>query len=410
MNTELEMIPLVDLKAQYAELKPEIDAAIAEVVESCQFILGPKVEAFEADFAAYCQSRFAFGVNSGTSALHLALLAAGVGAGDEVITVGYTFVATVAGILYTGARPVFVDIDLLTCNIDPGKIEAAITPRTKAIIPVHLYGTCADMDPILDIAHRHNLIVIEDAAQAQGAEYKGRRAGSMGHLACFSFYPGKNLGAYGEAGAVVTSDEKYLDIIKQLRDQGQSAKYLHERVGFNYRMEAIQGAVLGVKLKHLDDWNAARRRHAAVYRRELLSEPGAVATGSLIDRSGADRSAAARRQADGSPADLSVRLLDVPADCTPVYHIFPLFTERRDELRDHLQANGISSGIHYPIPVHCQRGFSNLGYGPGDLPQTERVCREVLSLPMYPELAPETVMQIAETVREFCSQSVAAHP
>jgi dTDP-4-amino-4,6-dideoxygalactose transaminase len=234
-HAETNMIPLVDLKAQYRSIKSEIDGAIAEVVESCQFILGPKVETFEADFAAYCQSRFAFGINSGTSALHLALLAAGVGPGDEVITVSYTFVATVAGILYTGATPVFVDIDPLTCNIDPAKIEVAITPRTKVIVPVHLYGTCADMDPILDIARRHNLIVIEDAAQAHGAEYKGRRAGSMGDLACFSFYPGKNLGAYGEAGAVVTSDEKYVELIKQLRDQGQSAKYLHERVGYNYR-------------------------------------------------------------------------------------------------------------------------------------------------------------------------------
>ena len=372
------MIPLVDLKAQYATIKPEIDAAIAEVVESCQFILGPKVEAFEADFAAYCQARFAFGVNSGTSALHLAMLAAGVGPGDEVITVGYTFVATVAGILYTGAKPVLVDIDPLTCNIDPAKIEAAITPRTKVIMPVHLYGTCADMDPILDIARRHNLIVIEDAAQAQGAEYKGRRAGSMGDLACFSFYPGKNLGAYGEAGAVVTNNEKYVEIIKELRDQGQSAKYLHERVGYNYRMEAIQGAVLGVKLKHLDDWNAARRRHAEVYLREL--------------------------------ADVDVRMLHLSPDYTSVYHIFPLFTEQRDELREYLQANGISSGIHYPIPVHFQRGFSNLGYREGDLPETERVCREVLSLPMYPELATETVTQIAGAVRQFCSRSVAVHP
>jgi dTDP-4-amino-4,6-dideoxygalactose transaminase len=372
------MIPLVDLKAQYESIKGEIDTAIAEVLDTTQFILGPKVEAFEADFADYCQSRFAFGVNSGTSALHLALLAAGVGAGDEVITVSYTFVATVAGILYTGARPVFVDIDPLTCNIDPAKIEAEITPRTKVIMPVHLYGTCAEMDPILDIARRHNLLVIEDAAQAVGAEYNGRRAGSMGDLACFSFYPGKNLGAYGEAGAVVTSNEKYVEIIKQLRDQGQSAKYLHERVGYNFRMEAIQGAVLGVKLKHLDDWTSARRRHAKGYS-EALSDSG-------------------------------VRLLEEPAACKSVYHIFPLFTPQRDELRAHLDANGISSGIHYPIPVHQQRGFSNLGFNEGDLPQTEGVCREVMSLPMYPELTDETVQRIADSVRQFCRQAVAVHP
>ena len=372
------MIPLVDLKAQYASIKGEIDGAISEVVESSQLILGPRVKAFEADFAVYCQSRFVFGVNSGTSALHLALLVAGVGPGDEVITVSYTFVATVAGILYTGATPVFVDIDPLTCNIDPAKIEAAITPRTKVIMPVHLYGTCAEMDPILDIARRHNLIVIEDAAQAVGAEYKGRRAGSMGDLACFSFYPGKNLGAYGEAGAVVTSDEKYVEIIEQLRDQGQSAKYLHERVGYNYRMEAIQGAVLGVKLKHLDDWTTARRHHAKAYSEAL--------------------------------ADSGLRMLQEPAACKSVYHIFPLFTEKRDELREHLQANGISSGIHYPIPVHMQRGFSNLGFKEGDLPQTEQVCHEVMSLPMYPELADETVKQIADSVRQFCRHAVAVHP
>src|SRR6266850_6579474 len=369
------MIPLVDLKSQYQSIKTEIDSAISEVVESCQFILGPKVEAFETDFAAYCQSRFAFGVSSGTSALHLALLAAGVGPGDEVITVSFTFVATVAGVLYTGATPVFVDIDPLTCNIDPAKIEAAITPRTKVIMPVHLYGSCADMDPISDIARKHNLILIEDAAQAHGAEYRGRRAGSMGDLACFSFYPGKNLGAYGEAGAVVTNNEEYVEIIKQLRDQGQSAKYVHERIGYNYRMEAIQGAVLDVKLKHLDDWNRARRKHVEVYRREL--------------------------------ADVGVRLLEEPADGKSVHHIFPLFTEQRDELRAHLQAAGVSTGVHYPIPVHLQRGFRGLGYNAGDLPHTERACREVLSLPLYPELADETVMQIADSVRQFCRQAVA---
>jgi dTDP-4-amino-4,6-dideoxygalactose transaminase len=372
------MIPLVDLKAQYASIKTEIDSAVSEVLESCQFILGPRVEDFETSFADYCQARFAFGVNSGTSAIHLALLAAGVGPGDEVITVSYTFVATVAAILYTGAKPVFVDIDPLTCNIDPAKIEAAITPRTKVIMPVHLYGTCADMDPILDVARRHNVLVVEDAAQAQGAEYKGRRAGSMGALACFSFYPGKNLGAYGEAGAVVTNDEKYVDVIKQLRDQGQSAKYLHDRVGYNYRMEAIQGAVLGVKLKHLDAWTDARRKLAEVYRQAL--------------------------------SDSRIRLLAEPADCKSVYHIFPLFSRERDELREHLHANGISTGVHYPIPVHLQRGFSNLGFGEGDLPLTEQVCREVLSLPMYAELEHAAASKIAESVRQFAQPAVAMHP
>ena len=241
------MIPLVDLKAQYDSIKSEVDGAIAEVLDSCQFILGPKVEAFETDFAAYCQTRFAFGVNSGTSALHLALLAAGVGPGDEVITVSYTFVATIAAILYTGAAPVFVDIDPLTCNIDPAKIEAAITPKTKVIMPVHLYGTCAAMDPILEIARRHKLLVIEDAAQAVGAEYNGRRAGSMGDLACFSFYPGKNLGAYGEAGAVVTNNEKYVEIIKtKLVDIKDDGSIWLDQNYFNY--------AVGLRMAKDDEW------------------------------------------------------------------------------------------------------------------------------------------------------------
>lgn len=376
--SKIEMIPLIDLKKQYESIKAEIDGAIKEVVESCHFILGEPVEAFEADFATYCQSRYALGVNSGTSALHLALLAAGVGPGDEVITVSYTFVATAAAICYAGAKPVFVDIDPRNCSIDPSKIEAAITPRTKVVMPVHLYGTCADMDTILDVARRHNLIVIEDAAQAHGAEYKGRRAGSMGDLACFSFYPGKNLGAFGEGGAVVTSNERYVEHLRQLRDQGQSEKYYHTVVGYNYRMEAIQGAVLGVKLKHLDDWNQARKKHAEVYRREL--------------------------------ADSGLRLLEELPDTKSVYHIFPLFTKQRDDLRAHLQKAGISTGLHYPIPVHLQPGYRHLGYNEGDLPETERACEEVLSLPMYPELSAESVLSIAESVRQFCRKSRAVHP
>jgi dTDP-4-amino-4,6-dideoxygalactose transaminase len=369
------MIPLVDLKAQYQSIKPEIDDAISEVLQSSQFVLGPNVEAFETEFARYCETRFCFGVNSGTSALHLALLAAGVGPGDEVVTVSYTFVATVAAILYTGAKPVLVDIDPLTCNIDVAKIEAAITSKTKVIMPVHLYGTCVDMDTILEIARRHKLVVIEDAAQAHGAEYKGRRAGSMGELSCFSFYPGKNLGAYGEAGAVLTNDEKYVDVLKQLRDQGQSAKYLHQLVGYNYRMEAIQGAILRVKLRHLDDWTEARRRHAKTYESEL--------------------------------AETGIRLLGEPANCKSVYHVFPLFTKQRDQLREHLHAAGISTGIHYPIPVHLQTGFSNLGYAEGDLPETERVCREVMSLPMYPELTREQVAHVTNSAKSFCGPAVA---
>jgi len=287
-------------------------------------------------------------------------------------------VATAAAICYVGAKPIFVDIDPRNCNIDPARIEAAITPKTKAIMPVHLYGNCADMDPILDVARRHSLIVIEDAAQAHGAEYKGRRAGSMGELACFSFYPGKNLGAYGEGGAVVTSDERYVEHLKQLRDQGQSEKYYHPVVGYNYRMEAIQGAVLGVKLKHLDDWNRARQRHAEVYRREL--------------------------------AESGLRLLEELPDARSVHHIFPLFTVQRDDLRAHLQNAGISTGLHYPIPVHLQPAYRHLGYEVGDFPETERACKEVLSLPMYPELADEAVLSIVESVQQFCRKSRAVHP
>jgi dTDP-4-amino-4,6-dideoxygalactose transaminase len=369
------MIPFVDLKAQYLNIKEEIDAAIAEVLESCQFILGEKVEAFESDFAGYCQTRYALGVNSGTSALHLALLAAGVKPGDEVITVSYTFVASVAAIRYTGARPVLVDIDPRSCTMDPARVEAAITPRTKAIMPVHLYGGCADMDPILEIARRHDLIVIEDAAQAHGAEYKGQRVGSIGHLACFSFYPGKNLGAYGEGGAVVTNHGEYAEVIRGLRDHGQSQKYHHDTVGYNYRMEGMQGAVLGVKLRHLDDWNIARREHAANYR--------------------------------GSLADTGLRLLEETPYTRPVYHIFPIFTPQRDNLVDNLQAHSISTGIHYPIPVHLQAGYHDLGYKVGDLPHTEQASNEVLSLPIYAELSSEAVIEVSDAIRQFCLQ--AAH-
>ena len=260
--------------------------------------------------------------------------------------------------------------------MDPARLEAAITPRTKVVMPVHLYGGCADMDPIREIARRHGLIVIEDAAQAHGAEYKGRRAGSMGDLACFSFYPGKNLGAYGEAGAIVTNNEQYVDVLKPLRDQGQSEKYFHTVVGYNYRMEALQAAVLGVKLKHLDEWNAARRKHAAVYRREL--------------------------------ANSGVRLLDERSDCKSIHHVFPLFSAQRDELSEYLLKEGISTGLHYPIPVHLQPGFINVGYKAVELPETERSCKEVLSLPMYAELEDEAVMRIAQTVNAFCRQPIEA--
>lgn len=370
------MIPFVDLKAQYLTIKEEIDAAIRDVVESCHFVLGEQVEAFESAFAEYCHSRYAVGVNSGTSALHLALLAAGVNAGDEVVTVSNTFVATAAAIRYTGAKPVLIEIDPRSCTMDPNRLEAAITSRTKAVMPVHLYGGCADMDPILEVARRHGLIVIEDAAQAHGAEYKGRRAGSLSDIACFSFYPGKNLGAYGEGGAVVTNNADYAAAIRRLRDHGQSAKYYHDEVGYNYRMEGIQGAVLRVKLHHLDDWTAARRKHAGEYR-ELLRDSG-------------------------------VRLLEPVLDVDPAWHIFPVFTPRRDEMVEHLKQQGIGTGIHYPIPVHLQRGYSDLGYKAGDFPLTEQACNEILSLPMYAELQHEHLTKVAQAIQEFCLEPAEA--
>lgn len=363
------MIPFVDLKAQYLTIKDEIDDAIRDVVESCHFVLGEHVAAFELDFAKFCGTKYALGVNSGTSALHLALLAVGITPGDEVITVSDTFVATAAAICYTGARPVFVEIDPRSCTMDPAKIDAAITSRTKVIMPVHLYGGCADMDPINEVARRHNLIVIEDAAQAHGADYKGRRAGSLGDIACFSFYPGKNLGAYGEGGAVVTDSAEYAERIRRLRDHGQSQKYYHDEVGYNYRMEGIQGAVLRVKLRHLDAWTTARRRHAAEYQAAL--------------------------------ARAAVRILEPLPDGHSAWHIFPVFTPRRNKLLEYLKRRNIGSGIHYPIPVHLQRGFAHLGYKEKDFPLTEQVCNEVLSLPMYAELPSEHLSEVVAAVHDF---------
>jgi dTDP-4-amino-4,6-dideoxygalactose transaminase len=361
------VIPFVDLKAQYQSIKAEIDHAISTVVNDCHFILGSEVEEFEREFAKYVGVEHAVGTNNGTSALHLALLAAGVQPGDEVITVSCTFVATAAAVRYTNARPVYVDVTDDSYTMDPSQIERAITARTRVIMPVHLYGQCADMDPIIDIARRHGLTVVEDAAQAHGAAYKGRGAGSIGDLACFSFYPGKNLGAYGEGGAVVTNNADYAQRIKLLRDHGQSRKYHHELLGYNYRMEGIQGAVLRVKLRHLNDWNAARRTHAARYRTLLTKEIG---------------------------------LLGEMSYGTPVYHVFPVFVERRDELQQHLTASGISTGIHYPIPVHRQPAFADDGRS-HYLPVTERASAQTLSLPMYAELSESDIASVAHAVNQF---------
>jgi dTDP-4-amino-4,6-dideoxygalactose transaminase len=367
------VIPFVDLKAQYASIREEVNQAIQGVLDTCQFTLGSEVAAFEAEFGAYSQAEFGIGVNSGTSALHLALLAAGIGSGDEVITVPFTFVATVAAIHYSGARTVFVDIDPSSFTMDSAKIEAAITPRTKAIIPVHLYGQPADMDPILAIARRHRLCVIEDAAQAHGAEYKGRRAGGMGDMGCFSFYPGKNLGAYGEGGMVVTSNPEYNRTLRMLRDWGAEKKYHHELKGYNYRLEGIQGAVLRVKLRHLDAWTESRRRAARVY-----SEAFA---GSRVP----------------TPVEMPY--------ARHVYHVYAVRTTQRQAWQDALQAEGIQTGIHYPIPVHLLPAYTDLGYEAGDFPHAEQAAAEVLSLPMFPELTMQQCQTVAAAVRRLSSGS-----
>jgi len=362
------MIPFVDLKAQYYSIKDEIDRAIANVLESCQFVLGKEVATFEEEFAAYCQTHHAIAVNSGTSALHLALLASGVGPGDEVITVPFTFVATVAAICYTGAKPIFVDINPRSFTMDVTQTEKAITNRTKAILPVHLYGQPADMDPILEMAKHHNLLVIEDAAQAHGAEYKGKRVGGLGDMGCFSFYPGKNLGAYGEGGMVVTNNPDYARSIRMLRDWGQDRKYYHDLKGYNYRLEGMQGAILRVKLRHLEAWTEARRAHARRYN-ELLAGNG-------------------------------VRTPEEMPFARHVYHIYAVRTPQREALQRALSEKGIQTGIHYPIPVHLQKAYADLGYQSGDFPHSERAANEVLSLPMYPELSDENIEIVSAAVRE----------
>jgi len=364
------MVPYLDLKAQYQSIKPEIDAAIARVLDSCQFVLGSEVAGFEQEFATYCGAAECIALNSGTSALHLALLAAGVGTGDEVITVPFTFVASVAAIIYAGARPVLVDIDPRSFTMDPAAIEAAITPRTKAILPVHLYGQPADMDPIMEVARRHRLVVIEDAAQAHGAKYKGRPAGSIGDMACFSFYPGKNLGAYGEGGAVTTSNDEYARTIRMSRDWGQDRKYHHVLRGYNYRMEGLQGAILRVKLRHLESWTEARRTIAAKYN-EFLADSELV------------------------------RPSEMPW-ARHVYHAYTLRADERDALQAALQEKGIQTGIHYPVPVHLQPAYAELVHTLA-LPQSEKAAAEVLSLPLFPELTNDQIQRVATALTSLAT-------
>ena len=362
-------IAMVDLKAQYSTIKPEIDAAIQRVVTNTSFIMGPEVTGFEQAFTQVSNACFSVGVASGTAALHLALLACGIGQGDEVITTPFTFFATGEAISQTGATPVFVDIQPDTYNLDPERVEKAITPRTKAIMPVHLYGQVAEMDEILDIAKRHNLRVIEDAAQAHAAEYRGRRAGSMGDLACFSFYPSKNLGCYGDGGMVTGNDETLIKRVRKLRDHGRMSKYEHDELGWGYRLDALQAAILGAKLPHLEAWTEARRGHAVRYN-ELLA--------------GSDIVTPAARPYNRH-----------------VYHCYVVRTPRRDELAAHLTAAGIGVVIHYPLPLHLQPAYRSLGYGPGSLPVSEACAQQVISLPMYPELTDAQIERVTTAVKAF---------
>jgi dTDP-4-amino-4,6-dideoxygalactose transaminase len=362
----LDVIRFLDLTAQYRELRSEIDAAVARVFESGQFTLGAETEAFEEEFAAYCDVQYAIGVNSGTSALHLALLAAGIGAGDEVITVPFTFFATVAAIGYAGATPVYVDIDPGTFNIDARRIEAAITERTRAILLVHLYGQPADMDPILDIARRHKLIVIEDAAQAHGAEYKGRRTGGLGDLACFSFYPTKNLGAAGEGGLIATNNPDYARTLQLLRNWGEAQRYHPVLKGYNYRLPALQAAILRVKLKRLEQWTEMRRALAAEYDR-------------LLENAG----------------------VETPVVLPYVRHVYCLYTirtEGRDGVQRGLGSAGIQTAVHYPSPIHLMPAYTDARYKAGDFPAAEACARTVLSLPLHPNLSSDDVKRVAAEI------------
>ena len=360
------MIPLIDLGAQYRELTTEIDAAIARVFESSQFVLGQEVASFEKEFAAYCQCSHGVGVNSGTSALHLALLAAGIGPGDEVITVPFTFYATVAAIDYTGARPVYVDVDPHTFNIAPDQIESRITKRTRAILLVHLYGQPAEMDPILEIARRHKLIVIEDAAQAHGAEYKGRRVGSMGDIGCFSFYPSKNLSAAGEGGMAVTNNPEYARVMSMLRDWGQEQKYRPALKGYNYRLEAMQAAILRVKLRRLPAWTEARRALAAEYDRRLEG--------------------------------IGVIRPKVLSHVRHVYCLYTIRTRERDLVQRELLAAGIQTAVHYPLPIHLMPPYDDGRFQRGDFPAAEACAESVLSLPMYPHMEKKQVERVCEAL------------
>lgn len=364
-------VPLVDLAAQYRSIQPEIDRAIQRILDRTAFILGDEVRDFEAAFAAYVDAEGAVGVSSGTAAIELSLRAIGLQPGDEVITTAHTFIATAEAISNAGGRPVFVDVEPDTFNLDPNRVEALVTDRTRVILPVHLYGHPADLTALMEIAQRRGLYLIEDAAQAVGAEIDGRRCGSIGHLACFSFYPGKNLGAYGDAGAVTSDDQELLDRIRRMRDHGRTTKYEHVEIGYAERIDALQAAVLAAKLPHLEAWTEARRAHARRYG-ELLQD---LPVTPPVERDGVRH----------------------------VYHLYVVRSSHRDALLEHLKANGVAAGIHYPIPLHRQPAYAGLGYEEMSLPETERAAAEVLSLPMYPELTEEQLQHICGGVRSFAA-------
>jgi len=367
-------IPYLDLAAQMRPLRAEIEAALAQALDKCTFCLGPDVAAFEAEFAAFCGVKHCVGVNSGTSALHLAMRLLNIGPGDEVITTPYTFVATSWAISYVGAKPVYVDIEDATFNLNPELVEKAVTSRTRAILPVHLYGQPCALDELLAIANKRGLALVEDAAQAHGALYKGRRVGGLGQIGCFSFYPGKNLGAYGEGGALVTNDGAFAARARALREHGSSVRYYHDEIGYNYRMEGFQGAVLRVKLKHLNRWVEERRRVARCYT-ELLAD---------------------------TPLKLPVEAQGVQS----AWHLYVVRHPRRDELKKHLEEHGIGCALHYPLPLHVQKCYAHLGYKAGDFPVAEKAARECLSLPIYPEMTDEQVKRVAEVIRDFFKGSL----
>jgi len=365
------MIPLVDLKAQYNSIKPEIDNAIQGVLDSTSFIMGEELERFEEEFALFCNTKYAIGVANGSDALILALRACDISKGDEVITVPHTFIATTEAITHVGGKIVFVDINSKTYTIDVSKIEDKITKKTRAIIPVHLYGQPADMDPIIELAKKYNLKIIEDAAQAHGAEYKDKKVGSIGDVACFSFYPGKNLGAYGDAGIITTNSEEIAKKVKLLRNHGRiTKKYEHEIEGYSSRLDNLQATILRVKLKYLNQWNGMRRKNARKYN-ELLSNIGGIITPCEADYA------------------------------KHVYHLYVIRTEDRDQLKEDLKTNGVTTGIHYPIPLHLQPAYNYLGYKRGDFSITEECSNEILSLPMYAELSEDQIVEIVELIKNI---------